>query len=174
MSYVQTLIFFFFTIVTYKCITNIRSEWLKDAYNARKASVIGMRELRGEAQTHLKRLPPGGAHSAVSLLPQSRRWIWILVSSAVFSSSPPLCCDRLSQSVSHTHPGTPHPHPSSFPPPSHPTLPHPPPPPLLLLASEKTTEWESMAQRPAWQDNKPQRRGEFFFPLLVVFFELRN
>lgn len=94
--------------------------------------------------------------------------------SAVFSSTPPLCCDRLSQSVSHTHPGTPHPHPSSFPPPSHPTLPHPPPPPLLLLASEKTTEWESMAQRPAWQDNKPQRRGEFFFPLLVVFFELRN
>lgn len=52
----------------------------------------------------------------------------------------------------------------------HPPPPPPPPPPLLLLASEKTTEWESMAQRPAWQDNKPQRRGEFFFLSFLLSF----
>lgn len=75
--------------------------------------------------------------------------MWIHQSVSALCFFLPLCSDRLTL-VFLTQPSLPH------------LPPHTPP---SASASQKATEWESMAQRPAWQDNKnPQRSGEFFFP----------
>lgn len=128
----------------------------ENQYIVQETSVAGMQGPHGGARGRLEREPPGGAREAAGVLPiHPPIYPDPLLHLCVVIGSP--------RSVSHTHHPEPplpvHPPPLISHPSSHPT---PSTTPLLLLASEKTTEWESMAQRPAWQDNKPQRRrGEF-------------